>query len=689
MSAKPKVCYLLESAELWGGVKIVLEQAEALRSRGFDASIVIRGARPDWFETDVPVTSVTDFGGRHLPKADCYVGTFWTTAGAAHDTGLGIGAHLVQGYEGHYPGSAAHLAQIEFAYGLKTAKIAISPHLADLVRTRFGQDCVVVRNGINCDVFHPRGRNTRDSSTPLRIAITGPFEVEWKGIAPALRALSELRTEGLSFELVRISQFPMSADEQEILSADEYHEHIDAATLADVLRTCDIAVAPSTEIEGFGLPAMEAMACGCALVLSDIPAFRGFAAALGGWRSHGLFVPVGDVRAIGDAVRRLMEDDEMRNELASSGVELAKRYSWVEVGDELAESMRALIENQRERWLVRDERMVPGESDALTEQTHRQRYEYVAPLASGCRVIDIGCGVGYGTQMLASAGARSVLAIDRSPHALTYAAHHYDHPAIRWHESDFFAHEWNRDSADLIVCLEVFEHVENPARLMSLMVDALDENGRVVISTPNRTYYSPDGEPGYVHHVREYEIDEFQALLGAFFGEVTIVGQGIHNGALTLGPPDAQSDMTFVATCGKPIRRPTPPTGLRLVGAPDWRRREDWQPVVRSWCSAVQADNDATLTLVAPMPEHVHASLVAVLEQDGFDPESIPDIELSRHRGDLKGLASQLRGATLVVPMGPEASRQRRLADCFGVPCVSPEAMEHELRSRQVSRGAG
>src|SRR4051812_42723122 len=314
MPSRPgTLCYLLASTDMWGGVKIVFEQAEQLAAHGFDVTIASQDEGPDWYDLRVPLVTVPDFGGRNLPAADCYIGTFWTTVAAAHDTGLGIGAHLIQGYEGGLAASERERQRIEFVYGLKTVKIAVSPHLAETVRSRFGEPCRTVRNGIDGALFHDRGR--AEPGSRIRVAVPGPFEIACKGIPVALRALAELRRDGAPIEVVRISSAPQSEHERALYPADEYHHRVPAEEVAEVLRSCQLVASASTDAEGFGLPPMEALASGCAAVLSDIPAYRDFGAAVGGFDGYCSFVAPGDTQAFARALRELVEDEAKRKSL--------------------------------------------------------------------------------------------------------------------------------------------------------------------------------------------------------------------------------------------------------------------------------------------------------------------------------------------------------------------------------------
>jgi glycosyltransferase involved in cell wall biosynthesis/SAM-dependent methyltransferase len=686
----PSLCYLLASTDMWGGVKIVFEQAEQLAARGFDVTIASLDEGPDWYDLQVPLVTAPDFGGRNLPPADCYIGTFWTTVAAAHDTGLGIGAHLIQGYEGALAPSEDQRRRIDFVYGLKTVKLAVSPHLAATVRSKFGESCRTVRNGIDGALFHDRGRS--EAGGRVRVAVPGPFEIDCKGIPVALGALAQLRREGRPFEIVRISSAPQTERERALCPADEYHHRIPAEEVAEVLRSCQIVVSASTDAEGFGLPPMEALACGCAAVLSDIPAYRDFGAAVGGWDEYCSFVVPGDTDGFAGAIRDLVDDDARRAALVESGTALGRRYTWDEVGPELAQEMTSMLDAERERWAVRNERMVPGESDLLTEKMHEQRYEFARRYASGRRALDAGCGVGYGSFAMAESGAVSVKALDYSEAALAYARERYPHPAIEWTYGDLFSIPWGADSADLVTCFEVFEHVERPDELVSRLSACLSDEGLALISTPNRTVYSPEGEPQYVHHIREYEIDEFDAILRAYFDGVEIHGQRLEPGGLAIGSPQPTVDMTYVSVCSSP-RVPRATERFELLSTLDTDSGvEEWRPLLRAWCETFRPEDPATLVLVAGDVASAEGRILAALAEWGLDPEAIPDVLVEASTNPLVHWARNLPAASAAVPLGVDASRQRRLADCFGVVTVddpAPARLSELASAWRAGAGAG
>src|SRR5579862_7547633 len=106
------------------------------------------------------------------------------------------------------------------------------------------------------------------------------------------------------------------------------------------------------------------------------------------------------------------------------------------------------------------ERVIPGEVDVDLLNEHLARYTFAARLARGKRVLDAGCGAGYGSAELALA-AESVTGVDVAPEAIEFACGHYQMPNLRFELGSCTALPFGNGSFDLVVAFEVIEHLED------------------------------------------------------------------------------------------------------------------------------------------------------------------------------------------------------------------------------------
>jgi len=177
-----------------------------------------------------------------------------------------------------------------------------------------------------------------------------------------------------------------------------------------------------------------------------------------------------------------------------------------------------------------DERIVPG--TAIWEvhfPEHRQRYEFAAAhMPLGANVLDAGCGVGYGSAILADRGAASVVAVDLAGEALAIARASFSRPGIRWvHEDCQALADAGADAPfDLVVNLENIEHLPDAEVFLRRVVTLLRPGGTFVVSTPDRAGMARlrglplDLAPANPHHTREFTTPEFVTLLERHFDSV-------------------------------------------------------------------------------------------------------------------------------------------------------------------------
>jgi ubiquinone/menaquinone biosynthesis C-methylase UbiE len=156
-------------------------------------------------------------------------------------------------------------------------------------------------------------------------------------------------------------------------------------------------------------------------------------------------------------------------------------------------------------------------SGGLMEAEHRARYWWALQWVAGKRVLDAGCGTGYGAAMLADGRPEALVGVDISDEALTDARQRLgdDVELVR---ADVRELPFDPESFDVVVCFEVIEHIDRQADALAELKRVLRPGGVLLISSPNRDVYTP-GNP---HHVREYRPEELRSELEARFQHVQL-----------------------------------------------------------------------------------------------------------------------------------------------------------------------
>jgi glycosyltransferase involved in cell wall biosynthesis len=334
-----RINYLLEDTTLFGGVKIPLHHANLLHGRGYEVRVVSRGASPDWFALEAPFVTVPDFSGETVPEADLNIATYWTTIAPAADLPFGQAVHYCQGFEASYTHNQDEHPQILEAYSLPIPAFALSPHLAEIVSKRFQRPVRLVPPALE-RVWRPRLR--LGPGRPPRVLILHPFEIDWKGVQTALAAVKLIRQSGLDTRVIRVSQWPLIDAERELVEPDEFHCHLDPKGVARVMAESDVLLAPSWGQEGFGLPVIEAMACGLPVVASRIPAFEG---STGGAVE---LVSSDDPEAFADAARRILSRRSVWRRHRRAGIDAAARFAVSPVMDEVEAAIRWAVDREWE-----------------------------------------------------------------------------------------------------------------------------------------------------------------------------------------------------------------------------------------------------------------------------------------------------------------------------------------------------
>jgi len=327
-----RIAYVLESLELSGGVKVVVEHAEGLKARGHDVVLVTRDGRHDWLDVSVRVHEVPAFDASTLPEADVHVATWFPTVVPVVNARRAARVfHFCQGYEAPHPHTLHRLREIDEAYRQPVPRLLVSAHLEPILAARYPGTYHVLPQAIPAAGFAPPDPQRDAPRRPATVGVVGPFEAPLKGVAVALRAVAKLRDAGRDVRLHRASALPQGGAERTLLAADVYSHALSSAAMPAWYHGLDLLLHPSFDAEGFPLPPLEAMAAGVPVVLTDIPSFRPIADDVVSR------VPPGDASGMARETARLLDEPYLWAARRARGIEAARGFSLDRVLDRLEE----------------------------------------------------------------------------------------------------------------------------------------------------------------------------------------------------------------------------------------------------------------------------------------------------------------------------------------------------------------
>jgi glycosyltransferase involved in cell wall biosynthesis len=320
-----------------GGLRIITEMANCLASTSYEVEIVVPAFTSQAhfpFHQNVTVKRIALGGGQRLGlfffllwmmifscrRTDICLATYYLTPFPIWVSWWLHGRkskllYLIQHYEplsrvmldDHKPALVkAVLYRIaQWGYRLPFYQVAVS----EWIKTRVGKaGIIVIPNGVDESVFYPQDK-VNNQLVIGAVGRTGPT----KGFSVLLEALKPF---------IPAATIRILSDEN--LNLPDGVEHLRPRSDGDISRfyqDCDIFVFTS-QLEGFGLPPLEAMACAAAVITTDCGGVRTFAT-----EQNSLIVPTNDVMGLRQAIQRLLDDDELRDRLRAEGLKTAQQFT--------------------------------------------------------------------------------------------------------------------------------------------------------------------------------------------------------------------------------------------------------------------------------------------------------------------------------------------------------------------------
>lgn len=332
-----------------GGYRVVYEYANHLVARGHEVTVVHSRRLPNWSPPSPPnlyrwlrrkagqlrntvltpkvtwqpidhrvrMLYVPEPTPRYVPDADAVFATWWATAElvAEYPSSKGVTLYLIQSYE--IWGGPKERVDVTWRMPLKKVVIAKWLHEKGLTLGVPKEEMIHIPNGINHKIFR---LISPIQNCPPKVAMMYSNS-NWKGGADGIKALELSRSE---FPKLQAVLFGVGAKPRHLPQWIEYVQNPPQEQLVkEIYNRCSIYLCPSWT-EGWHLPPAEAMACGCAVVSTDIGGVQDYAVH----EETALLSPPKDPGALADNLVRLLEDEAMRIKLAKEGHRRIQQFRW-------------------------------------------------------------------------------------------------------------------------------------------------------------------------------------------------------------------------------------------------------------------------------------------------------------------------------------------------------------------------
>lgn len=358
-----RITFVIPTRQIAGGIRVVFEYANRLYSKGHKVKIIYpliplsftkftfkiydlkvrileflanlkNLGKVKWYDVMVPVVSLPWLSEKFIGSADIVIATAWPTAYFVNSikSPKWKKVYFIQGYEGDESWLGHEIAgKANETYKFPFYKIVVANWLKNLLKEKLGEEVyAVISNGVNLEHFYNENKIFNKNKRILMLYSS----VEIKGLKDGIRAFEIAQKKHPNIKLVMFG----GGDCRGVPSYVEFHNNVWGDKLRKLYCSCDIFVCPSWS-EGWQLPPMEAMACKCAVVSTNVGSILDYTIP----GKTALISEPRDPISLANNIIRLLDNEEEIRRISIAGYEHIKNFTWDKSVEQLEQVFNKIL----------------------------------------------------------------------------------------------------------------------------------------------------------------------------------------------------------------------------------------------------------------------------------------------------------------------------------------------------------
>lgn len=312
------ICYIIPTTNITGGVAVVCEHLNRLRKLGFNCLIASFDNKTNlsWFPNQSVEIIPLKNNQKTIEKYETVVATGWITAYELLLLNVKRKLYFVQSDETRfYPNGSYLKTRVKRTYTFPFEFITMAHWLQKFLKENFSKNSVYIPNGINTDIFHPDTPLEPKPKNKKRVLLEGAINLPFKGMAEAFKVVQDLDCE--------VWCVSYDGKPNPKWHCDHFFKKVPMKDMPKIYSSCDILLKLS-QVESFGYPPLEMMACGGVSVVSKIEGHQEYIID----KYNALFTEPKNIQKTRKIIEDLFKNKKLYSKLQQNSQKTVAKFNW-------------------------------------------------------------------------------------------------------------------------------------------------------------------------------------------------------------------------------------------------------------------------------------------------------------------------------------------------------------------------